>query len=93
MLHGAAPNTPPLSFTIYTWRTASTPACGYYEAGGHRAEYVVCRDESDMIAKWVKLMRDLRVDLYTGWNTDDFDLPYVVWRAWRADTNAITAGT
>jgi DNA polymerase elongation subunit (family B) len=81
MLHGAAPNTPPLSFTIYTWRTASTPVCGYYEAGGYRAEYVVCRDESDMIAKWVKLMRELRVDLYTGWNTDDFDLPYIVRRA------------
>ncbi len=60
----------PLSFTIHTWRPASLPESGFFEAGGHRASYVQCSDESDMIQKWATLMRTLGVDLYTGWSVD-----------------------
>jgi DNA polymerase elongation subunit (family B) len=69
----------PLSFTIHTWRAADEADA--FEAGGFRATYVLCLDESDMIEKWVRLMRQHDVDLYIGWNSDDFDLPYIVRRA------------
>ena len=81
-VHGDTVSTRPLSFTIYTWRAASTPACGYYDIGGVRATYVQCASEHDMIARWVsEAVVAVDVDVFTGWNIDDFDLPYIIRRA------------
>jgi Kyanoviridae DNA polymerase len=42
--------------------------------------YVWCSDEADMLERWVRLMEneDHRPDVLTGWNIEQYDVPYLV---------------
>jgi len=42
--------------------------------------YIFCEDEKDLIIKFVDFWSSAYPDIYTGWNTEGFDIPYIVTR-------------
>lgn len=41
-------------------------------------KYVLCRDEEEMLEKFLYYWANLDPDVVTGWNIDGFDIPYIV---------------
>ena len=39
--------------------------------------YIECRDEVDLLRKFVHEWSVIEVDVITGWNTEFFDIPYL----------------
>jgi len=40
--------------------------------------FIRCKDEVDMLYRFLDLWRDLDVDVITGWNIEFFDMPYII---------------
>lgn len=51
--------------------------CGDYEIKGDET-YIKCRDEYDLCKRFLQQWSDNYPDVYTGWNTEFFDIPYIV---------------
>ena len=43
--------------------------------------YVQCQDETDLLCKFINWFHKDTPDIITGWNTDDFDIPYLIQRS------------
>ena len=43
-------------------------------------EYVKCRDEADLLSTFLRFWQQQQPDVVTGWNTQIFDLPYLMVR-------------
>lgn len=41
-------------------------------------EYIKCRDEEDLLKKFVLFINKTQPDVLTGWNADNFDIAYIV---------------
>lgn len=41
-------------------------------------EYIQCKNEQELIAKFMRLWRDINPQIITGWNIDGFDIPYLI---------------
>lgn len=44
------------------------------------AKYIECKNERDLLEKFLKLWKALDPDIISGWNIDFFDIPYIVRR-------------
>ena len=51
--------------------------CGDYKVQGEE-NYIKCVDEYDLCKKFMRDWQDNCPDVLTGWNTDGFDIPYIV---------------
>jgi DNA polymerase elongation subunit (family B) len=51
--------------------------CGDYETRGEE-RYVKCKDEWTLCKRFIELWTKRCPDIITGWNTDFFDIPYLV---------------
>ena len=51
--------------------------CGDYETRGEE-HYVKCKDEWTLCKRFIELWTKRCPDIITGWNTDFFDIPYLV---------------
>lgn len=53
---------------------------GDYVSKEKRVQFVRCKDEKDMLGKFLNLWSndDYRPDIVTGWNIEKFDIPYLV---------------
>ena len=53
---------------------------GYKNYVNHRddVEYVHCDDEKDLLKKYVAFVHEREVDVLTGWNIVNFDVPYTI---------------
>ena len=40
--------------------------------------FIRCKDEIDMLYKFIDLWRDIDIDVITGWNIEFFDMPYII---------------
>jgi DNA polymerase elongation subunit (family B) len=40
--------------------------------------YIKCKDEADLLEKFLKFWSSLEIDIVTGWNVEFFDVPYLV---------------
>lgn len=47
------------------------------------SNYVLCKDESDVISKFIRYINEDDPDIITGWNSDGFDIPYVINRGYK----------
>jgi DNA polymerase delta subunit 1 len=45
------------------------------------SDIIECRDEKELLTKWAEFVRQLDPDLLTGYNIQNFDLPYIMDRA------------
>ena len=51
--------------------------CGDYEVKGTE-KYIKCADETELAKKFLKYWQENCPDVFTGWNTKFFDIPYIV---------------
>lgn len=52
--------------------------CGEYITDDPYVKYVRCRDEVDLLKRFLIQWNDLAIDVISGWNVDFFDIPYLV---------------
>ena len=52
--------------------------CGDFDNNREDVKYVKCRDEYDLCKKFLADWSADYPDVYTGWNTEFFDIPYIV---------------
>jgi DNA polymerase elongation subunit (family B) len=51
--------------------------CGQYNNYRDDVDYKMCRDEKDLIEKFLQFWREKDPDVITGWNIKGFDIPYL----------------
>jgi len=49
-----------------------------YKVKDHRVKYIQCNDEYDLCEKFLNFFRRSRPDVITGFNTEGFDIPYII---------------
>ena len=48
------------------------------EYDNENGEYIQCKNEQELIARFMKLWKDINPQFVTGWNIDGFDIPYLI---------------
>jgi DNA polymerase elongation subunit (family B) len=54
-----------------------TFGCGDYTPKNNNVKYCKCRDEKDLLYKFLDFWKILDPDIITGWNVEFFDIPYI----------------
>ena len=52
--------------------------CGEFRTDDGSVKYIKCRNEHDLLAKFISGWQTLDLDIITGWNIEFFDIPYLV---------------
>ena len=52
--------------------------CGEFETDDDNTYYTQCRDERDLVARFLDCWQKLDLDIITGWNIEFFDIPYLI---------------
>src|SRR6056300_995345 len=52
--------------------------CKDYNNTDKNTYYIKCNDEEHLLRKFVQIFQELDVDVLTGWNTEFFDIPYLI---------------
>ena len=52
--------------------------CNEFTPKEKHHHYVKCKDEADLLEKFIKFWCELNIDIVTGWNVEFFDVPYLV---------------
>jgi DNA polymerase elongation subunit (family B) len=52
--------------------------CGHYDNNDENVNYVRCQDEIDLCKKFLNDWQHNYPDVVTGWNTEGFDIPYLI---------------
>ena len=52
--------------------------CGDFKTNDSSVKYLKCRNEHDLLAKFVMAWQNLDMDVITGWNIEFFDMPYLI---------------
>ena len=52
--------------------------CGEFKTDDPNTHYIQCRDEYELIQKFLSCWQALDLDVVTGWNIEFFDIPYLV---------------
>jgi DNA polymerase elongation subunit (family B) len=52
--------------------------CGDYTKSDPRVTYIKCKDEEQLLAKFIDVWQKLDLDVITGWNVEFFDIPYLI---------------
>lgn len=50
------------------------------DVGHLNVEYILCEDEIDICRKMLTHFRDFKYDIISGWNSEFFDIPYIIRR-------------
>lgn len=48
------------------------------EYDNKNGEYIQCKNEQELIARFMKLWKEINPQFITGWNIDGFDIPYLI---------------
>jgi DNA polymerase elongation subunit (family B) len=51
--------------------------CGDFEHDIKNLYYIKCKNEYDLLRRFLKVWNELDPDVVTGWNTEFFDIPYL----------------
>jgi DNA polymerase elongation subunit (family B) len=52
--------------------------CGEFHSRDDNTYYINCKDERELVAKFIDCWVKLDLDIVTGWNIEFFDIPYLV---------------
>ena len=52
--------------------------CGEFNTDDQNTYYIQCKDEYELIQKFLECWESLDLDIITGWNIEFFDIPYLV---------------
>ena len=72
-------NEPLLSITLKNHQNKKIMVWGLHEFQNYRDDvtYVLCKNEADLLRKFVHQWSIIEPDVITGWNTEFFDIPYL----------------
>lgn len=65
-----------ITFKVGKWRHVF--GCGDFVSNDPYVIYYKCRDELQLIDKFLLVWNKVEIDIVTGWNINAFDLPYIV---------------
>ena len=70
---------PMLSITLKNHQNKKIIVWGLHEFQNHRddVDYRICKDEADLLFKFLDTWSIIQPDVITGWNTEFFDIPYL----------------
>jgi DNA polymerase elongation subunit (family B) len=70
---------PMLSITMKNHQNKKIIVWGLHEFQNHRddVDYRMCKDEADLLFKFLDTWSIIQPDVITGWNTEFFDIPYL----------------
>lgn len=71
-------NEAPLLYNLIQWRTLDDFDRTPYAMNGKLPDIEVVNDERALLLRWIEIVRELDVDVITGWNSTGFDLPYII---------------
>lgn len=57
--------------------------CKDYAVNRDDLTYIKCKDEKDLLQRFIQLWKKLNPDIITGWNVEFYDIPYLVGRIGR----------
>lgn len=52
--------------------------CGDFKTNDSSTKYLKCKNEHDLLAKFIMAWQNLDMDVITGWNIEFFDMPYLI---------------
>lgn len=52
--------------------------CGHFISNDPATSYLRCKNEYDLLAKFLMAWQNLDMDIITGWNVEFFDMPYLI---------------
>ena len=52
--------------------------CGHYIIQSNEERYFKCKDEYELLYKFVQVWHAMDLDIVTGWNIEFFDIPYLI---------------
>ena len=67
--------------TAITLRSNNTNyvfGCGHFISNDPQTSYLRCKNEYDLLAKFIMAWQTLDLDIITGWNVEFFDMPYLI---------------
>jgi DNA polymerase elongation subunit (family B) len=70
-------NEPITAITFKISDTFHVFGCGKYSKSREDVTYYMCRDENDLILKFLDMWEQKSPDIITGWNIQFFDIPYL----------------
>lgn len=51
--------------------------CGDYTVKDKNTYYIKCKNEHEILRKFIEVFKNMDADILTGWNTEFFDIPYL----------------
>lgn len=54
------------------------------------SEIIICKSERELITNYIRDIKKLKVDIITGWNINNFDIPYIYNRSFKIGINPNT---
>ena len=69
---------PVISITIKTQGVYHVLGYGEYTPHRDDVNWIKCRDEADLLLRFLDLWNEVQPDIITGWNIQFFDIPYLV---------------
>ena len=52
--------------------------CQPYTPKADNVEYILCKDEANLLMRFLDCWRAIDPDVITGWNVEGFDIPYII---------------
>ena len=69
-----------LLITLTNLQTGKSFTFGSKPYSGNDTRYMDCGDEKTLLRRFLEFWQQIDVDIITGWNIDQFDIPYLVTR-------------
>jgi len=69
---------PITAITVKKGETIIVFGLGDFHTDDERVTYFKCRDERELLFKFIYQWREWDVDVITGWNVEMFDVPYII---------------
>ena len=76
--HANAAASAVLTIALQVRGTIFVFGCNSFTPKEKHHHYVKCKDEADLLEKFIKFWCSLEIDIVTGWNVEFFDVPYLV---------------
>lgn len=67
-----------IAITVETKGVYVVFGCGEFSTEDSSIKYIQCKDESDLLRRFIEHWEHLAPDVVTGWNVQFYDIPYLV---------------
>ena len=69
---------PVTAISLQAGKAVAVFGCGDFVSQNSNHIYFKCQDEKELLKKFVDIWSKMDIDVVTGWNTEVFDIPYLI---------------